>query len=158
MSGWAAKNKATLVRKLMDLGIPASLEESKGELLLKLRAKVEEAHPVNPPSAEILTFGQYAGKTRQWVWENDRGYLDWAIVTMFEQKKCAKQISDLAKWTLLQEEKERETQGYAQSERPARPAAKRAPTERHGRWGGASRAPARNRNRTGPRWQRRRSS
>jgi hypothetical protein len=95
---------------------------------------------VTPPSAELIGFGQYADKTREWVWEHDRGYLDWAVVTMFESVKPNKQISDLAQWTLLREETEKEDKGYTQTDRPARPAAKRAPTMRHRRWAGSSAA------------------
>ena len=104
MTGWASKNKATIVRKLLALGEEASLEDSKGDLLLKLRTLVERA---NPPPAEELTkvgFGQHANMSYKDMWEADRGYCDWAVLTFRQEKTTkSKALVRFATWILKKE-------------------------------------------------------
>ena len=104
MKGWAAKNKATIVRKLLAIGEDkATLEMSKGELLLMLRTRVESEHPPTPTESELLSFGRYPKKTYQWVWDNDRGYCDWAVLTLLEEVTPGSHLKKFAEWVLWME-------------------------------------------------------
>ena len=82
MKGMAGKTINQLRSQCTEMGLEFTMKDTRGRLMLMIRARCETTPEMEPTGATKLTVGRYSGETYSQVLADDPGYADWVMQTI----------------------------------------------------------------------------